>query len=721
MHRRKSSKEDVDDGDTFVLIPDNEPTTAPTLTAAPARLGLSHLNPGIPARPPTVRRPPSISLNSPPSSPFRASHARVRSISSGPFIPPVSSPLANTFHVPLHPFEPGQVDDAAEGLRGHGRRHSRVHSRNLSIFFPRPHATISEDLPSDIESAPNNHSQSQINLHITASQSEPLQIGHDLTASFSFGSSDSIPKSNSTGVIPAGVTARRGHHHKHSLSHNFFSFLDPARQLQPEAKPQELHTAPTPAPMSPWSPVSNIQGGESTSSSKVDLTTGTSSRSSSASPVPPSSPYLSLNLSKDGLLARVACILQFCLGGLLWVRGQAIGSLACTGLGYWVVFDAFGIAAGGPLLGRSKGGFSPARTQTTLLFAQCVYLMFAGVYVAKEAVEHILLSTGHGHGHGRPSSSLSPAVSSPSALNASLNAARGITRGLGLHGAGEMGNDGHHHHPGDERPEMLGLRYPLGLVIMVLLSLLATSILFEHHDVLVRVTNKHIHFPSPLSLFQRSRLPPSFSVPGKGQPQAPWERILRNPYALPPILFCLAILGGEMVLNVAHYTPFDLSLATLQVIITTHVAYAACIVLGGVLLQTAPAASFGGAGGIGTKGTGINAKGTNTIESKMESFWRVVREIERHEHVTSLPAPHVWQVCPPGQGEMRSSGLQSAPGLKSSSAQRSVLSPSLSYAPRGPEPQLIITLSPHVPSSLRDEEVLKFMRACQGVRGGVCW
>ncbi|KAG1809712.1 uncharacterized protein BJ212DRAFT_1302535 [Suillus subaureus] len=690
MHRRKSSKEDLDDSDTFVLIPENnEPTTAPMLTAAPARLGLPQLGPGIPARPPTVKRPPSISLNSPPTSPFRASHARVRSISSGPFVPPVSSPLANTFHVPLHPFEPGQVDDAAEGLRGHGRRHSRMHSRNLSFFFPRPHATISEDLPSDVESAPNNNSQSQIDLHIPASQSEPLQIGHDRTASFSFGSSGSMLKSNSTGAVPAGVTARRGHHHKHSLSHNFFSFLDPARQSQPEAKPEELHTAPTPAPMSPWSPASNIQGGESAGSGNVDLTTGTSSRSSSASPALPPSPYFSLNLRKDGLLARVACVLQFCLGALLWVRGQAIGSLACTGLGYWVVFDAFGIAVGGPLLGRSKSGFGPARTQTTLLFAQCVYLMFAGVYVAKEAVEHILLSAGHGHGHGRPSPS-SPAASTLT-LNASPNAAGGITRGLGLHGAGEMGNDGHHHHWGDERPEMLGLQYPLGLVIMVLLSLLFTSIVFEHHDVLVR---------------------------GRGQTQAPWERILRNPYALPPILFCVAILGGEMVLNVAHYTPFDLSLATLQVIITTHVAYTACIVLG---------ASFGSVGSIGTKGMGAGAKGTNNLESKMESFWRVVREIERHEHVTSLPAPHVWQVRPPGQGEMRSSGLRSAPVSAFSpafpSAPQSALSPSdstspFSDVPRGPEPQLIITLSPHVPSSLRDEDVLKFTRwACERVRG----
>ncbi|KAG1750919.1 hypothetical protein EDD22DRAFT_1002504 [Suillus occidentalis] len=169
----------------------------------------------------------------------------------------------------------------------------------------------------------------------------------------------------------------------------------------------------------------------------------------------------------------------------------------------------------------------------------------------------------------------------------------------------------------------------------------------------------------------------------------------------------------------AQYTPFDLSLATLQVIITTHVAYAACIVLGSVLLQTAPAASFamsvggsmGGMSGINMGMTGLkgmtSTKGPNSLESKMESFWRVVREIERHEHVMSLPAPHVWQVCPPGQGDTKSFGLRSAP--------RSALSPSDSSSPfpntpRGPEPQLIITLSPYVPPSLRDEEVLKFTR-----------
>lgn len=54
--------------------------------------------------------------------------------------------------------------------------------------------------------------------------------------------------------------------------------------------------------------------------------------------------------------------------------------------------------------------------------------MFAGVYVAKEAVEHLLLSAGggtHGHGHGGG-------------------------------GAVRVAGDGHHHHWGDEKPETLG-------------------------------------------------------------------------------------------------------------------------------------------------------------------------------------------------------------------------------------------------------------------------
>ncbi|KAG1805441.1 uncharacterized protein BJ212DRAFT_1391784, partial [Suillus subaureus] len=44
----------------------------------------------------------------------------------------------------------------------------------------------------------------------------------------------------------------------------------------------------------------------------------------------------------------------------------------------------------------------------------------------------------------------------------------------------------------------------------------------------------------------------------------------------------------------AYYTPFDLAPAVLQVVITTHITCAARVVLDGLLLQTSPAASFGG-------------------------------------------------------------------------------------------------------------------------------
>jgi len=151
----------------------------------------------------------------------------------------------------------------------------------------------------------------------------------------------------------------------------------------------------------------------------------------------------------------------------------------------------------------------------------------------------------------------------------------------------------------------------------------------------------------------------------------------------------------------------------LQVIITTHVAYAACVVLGGVLLQTAPVSSFG-------KGMG---KGISTgLEANMEAFWHVMREIERHEHVVSLPAPHVWQVCPPGQSTLgsgdetrRRQGYSLSHPALSSCDSMLFLSDSRTSSP---PPQLTITLSPHVAPSVTKEEVLKLTRwASERVRG----
>ena len=45
--------------------------------------------------------------------------------------------------------------------------------------------------------------------------------------------------------------------------------------------------------------------------------------------------------------------------------------------------------------------FRNTRLETLAVFAQSLYLIFASVYVCKEALEHLLLSHGEGHHHHR--------------------------------------------------------------------------------------------------------------------------------------------------------------------------------------------------------------------------------------------------------------------------------------------------------------------------------
>ncbi|KAL4067465.1 hypothetical protein V8B97DRAFT_2061682 [Scleroderma yunnanense] len=751
LHRRKSSKEESEDSSVQNQeVPNIAPIPSPVVPTSlvtppsPSRsrvhsspsANLPPLGPGIASRNKPqpaplgagipARRPPSVSLNTPPTSPLRTSftaaharaHSRTRSISSGPFVPSsLPSPLQTSFqplHVPLFPFPTSNTSpdlnvgdagttDARVPPPGHTRRHSRLHSRNLSIFFPRPHATISEDDRPEDEEAP--APPPPESFLIPTALSEPaLAPNHsrgELDASFTFGG---IPKSESApdgleASEPRGIKTRRGHHHKHSMSHNFFSFLDPGQAGAPPTAPSKsegLQTAPTPTPLSPWSPISNTSLFSSSNLSVPDLIPrsnskspgGSSSWSDSQSVISPSRPDQGQGVPRSGGAAAATALLQLILGAFLWACGQSIGSLACTGLGYWVVFDAVGVA--GPVLvsyQHGNGSGTPARRGTTLLFAQCVYLMFSGIYVAKEAVEHILLAAGngaHGHGHGG---------------NANAD-----------------GGDGHHHHWGDEKPELLGLRFPVFLIFLVLLSLVGTSIVFEQHNVLANITNKHI--PSPGDFFRRHRH--AMTSPQLEPTSSAMMRLIRNPYALPPILFCTAILGAELILDVSHYAPFDLGLAAMQVAITIHVAYAACVVLGGVLLQTAPPMTVLGPSGI--RGSG-----------RMEAFWRIVREIERHEHVVHLPAPHVWQVVPPGQPR----SVESSQEPHTYTNGNAHHDHDHSHDPRNyslehehdhkhrhwvhssdTSPTLIITLSPQVRKDLSDSDVLALTQwACARVHG----
>lgn len=481
MHRRKSS---INEDDPLVVPSINTTDVAQPTIVAPESNGHTsdHLSPTspqtrlrtasssghLPVGPssPTsagpyrttfgaAATPPRLSngTNGHPSSSFRPTvnghsraHSRAGSV-SGSFAPPLPSPLSGSFpssvshsHVrapsysadTLLPTSSSNPETLSNGLPStasaqNSRRHSRLHSRNLSIFFPRPGslnaASIAEDGAQEIQMSLDEESAVDIATPRTADHQKKLQgfTFGGRPATTSVWSSDHSLNLGQDMSGNRGSTSRRGHHHKHSMSHQFFSFLEPGSQ-QTLSSESELLTQPTPIPVSPWNPISpfpesNGHSHSHTSSPHDHDHDHSHSHSHTSSPANPVFHYTAPASQGIPPVALIAAILQFALGAYLWVTGQQIGSLSCTGLGYWVVFDAFGVGIGGgvlsaylglhrgPVKGNLKRAYGNARVETVVMFAQSVYLMFASVYVCKETVEHLLLSAGgegegHHHHHG---------------------------------------------------------------------------------------------------------------------------------------------------------------------------------------------------------------------------------------------------------------------------------------------------------------------------------
>lgn len=395
IHRRKSSK-DLEDDEVFVPAPFESRSTNPVILA-PAPPGnrplssharstsVSGPSPPIPRSPPLVplsAGPTRTTFNtlpngrtvsahhapataSPLNPTFARGHDRNRSV-SGPFTPPQPSPLTSVFpsspnmasplspstsngiafppvltaskSLPLDPSSPVNPNEPSTSPK-HGRRHSRLHSRNLSIFFPRPGSlptsSIAEDgsqemdLKNDVEAngaaTPGANSSIQFprTQSMTNGQVTPLGVGFSFGGRTPASSAPNPPSMGSTSSTSTTTKSRKGHHHKHSMSHSFFSFLEPGatgvRSTSTSPVPgDELHAQPTPIPVSPWRP-----------SSIVHPTPSIHDHNDSGEGVP--------------LGPVIGAVGQFLVGAWLWVCGQRIGSLSCTGIGYWVVFDSLGV------------------------------------------------------------------------------------------------------------------------------------------------------------------------------------------------------------------------------------------------------------------------------------------------------------------------------------------------------------------------------------------
>ena len=292
-----------------------------------------------------------------PLQPYVNGHSRTRSIST-PFSPlpsplsssfPTSPPSPTTSYIPPNVSISHSAPDASQvgnELGKGGRRHTRLHSRNLSFFFPRPgsnpQGTINEDdaqeleVPVDVEAPLIPSAGSNINFPGSRSPRPSLTpLGQGFTFGArppsSQGHTPDLMTTPHSGSSTSSAALRRGHHHKHSLSHNFFSFLEPG-STPPLNREEILRNQSASRPLAPWDSVSAAP-------SKSEFNT----------PIPKNS-HARIEQPRDIVPGQISynavavSAIQFVLGAWLWVIGQQVGSISCTGLGYWVVFDSFGVA-----------------------------------------------------------------------------------------------------------------------------------------------------------------------------------------------------------------------------------------------------------------------------------------------------------------------------------------------------------------------------------------
>ncbi|GAA6038025.1 hypothetical protein JCM8097_007505 [Rhodosporidiobolus ruineniae] len=409
----------------------------------------------------------------------------------------------------------------------HARQHSRIHERNLSAFFPRPgeqgigYGTTFDD--------PHARQPFEAGVADIPSPTAPRVAGADAYVDAA------------TPTRSSSAAGRRGHHHRHSVSHSIFPFLDSPEQQRAATSPiKPLHPGPSAAAQLPAATASFRQR-------HGHRTLFFQTLAFAAFYLPPAARGLVL-----------VSLAQIAVGAVLWVQGQAGESLATTGLGYLVVFDGIGGLSSVILerpsssgesvwdvVGSSKDAsirqpYGSYRLVTLSHFSQAVYLLFSAVYVCKESVEHVLLlhdpqdtDGAHGSGHG--------------------GAGHGEGRAL----------------PAEVHDGSIALPHLALLASAFLAAFLAFAA--RNHQGL----SQSLQTPL-LSRDRDSRSPPSSVL-----------RVL-NPFTLTLVLFATALLGMGAVLPSTQLPPVDKVLALLESTALFYIASPAAAATGQILLQTSP-------------------------------------------------------------------------------------------------------------------------------------
>lgn len=224
---------------------------------------------------------------------------------------------------PLHEEDEGTPSASTSSSSGgpsntttqrHARQHSRIHARNLSAFFPHPGKTA-EGYGDTFEDP----------------FTKPFQPGVADIPSPSAPAINSLGRSASD--TPTNMQNRRGHHHRHSVSHDLFNPVPGERLPSPTATrssqkaPEEQLPAPTVTFRQRYGRLPLVL--------RLFF-------------------YTSLHIPLATRALLLLAVAQIVAGASLWVQGQAGESLASTGLGYLVVFDGIG-AVSTVLLERDGG------------------------------------------------------------------------------------------------------------------------------------------------------------------------------------------------------------------------------------------------------------------------------------------------------------------------------------------------------------------------------
>ncbi|KAL9935679.1 hypothetical protein V8E36_005256 [Tilletia maclaganii] len=385
--------------------------------------------------------------------------------------------------------------------------------------------------------------------------------------------------------------------------------------------------------------------------------TPTTHRRTNSGPLPLASLF-SLHLLPTNLRPQLLFALaHLSLGAALWVSGQARDSLAVTGLGYLVVFDALGVlnpvgaawmnglegarrrqkaeekAVSRPYSGSSsvKEGdvrrpFGAHRTSTLLHFTQAIYLLFSALYVCKESVEHALLHSG-GVAPELPSPSPSPATHSGLIHTGDNHDHAGIAQGA-------VGMGGEHVH----EESLAGIELPTGLLIAATLMCLYANIRLGNHARLMAACGMSTTTSSATSSLASAAHNRRRSVIFDPALQATrgasalLTTLLSNPFSLTVLFFSGSLTFASLTMPAIQVAALDKVLAGLESVSMGWLAWPASLALGKVLLQTAP-----------------EEGGQSEQRARIEGL---LKEIEAHPLVVYVAPPHLWQLTPPTSSQI---------------------------------------------------------------------